>query len=167
MEQIRPAQAADLLALGQIHFQAWTETYTGLIDQDYLDRRSEAKSIAAAERQGIENVLIAELDGKPVGFARYGKTRDTDLPEGYGEVGGLYLLRSAQRKGLGKALMQAALQALQEMGFHSVMLWVLDSNQTAIHFYEKAGFRPDGSTKEAVIGTPVREIRYRINLMAD
>ncbi|HZW49293.1 MAG TPA: GNAT family N-acetyltransferase [Bacillota bacterium] len=167
MWRIRQAEPEDTLALGQIHYQAWIETYTGLIDQTYLDNRSPAKSVAAAERQGVENVLIAEWEGKLVGFARYGKTRDTDLPEGFGEIGGLYLLRCAQKKGLGKAMMQTAWKALQEMGCHSVMLWVLDTNQAAIGFYESCGFRYDGTTKEVMIGTPVYEKRYLMTMTPD
>lgn len=80
---------------------------------------------------------------------------------------GIYLLCCAQKKGLGKAMMQTALKALQEMGFHSVMLWVLDSNRAAIGFYESCGFLYAGTTKEIVIGTPVHEKRYLMTMIPD
>ena len=64
-------------------------------------------------------------------------------------------------------MMQTALKALQEMGFLSVMLWVLDSNRAAIDFYESQGFRYDGTMKEIMIGTLVHEKRYLMTMKAD
>ena len=35
---IRPATLADAADLGMIHYQSWLQTYTGLIDQNFLNQ---------------------------------------------------------------------------------------------------------------------------------
>jgi RimJ/RimL family protein N-acetyltransferase len=46
-----------------------------------------------------------------------------------------------------------------------VTLWVVEANARARRFYERQGFRPDGSTKTArMSGTEAIEVRYRMSL---
>ena len=50
-------------------------------------------------------------------------------------------------------------------GFRTMRLWVLRDNDRARRFYERAGYAPDGGTKEDDFsGTPVTEIRYLITV---
>jgi hypothetical protein len=45
------------------------------------------------------------------------------------------------------------------------VLWVLEGNARARHFYECAGWAVDGARKDDVVaGVPVGEIRYRRDL---
>lgn len=58
--------------------------------------------------------------------------------------------------------MQDAVARLSEFGFGAVFLWVLEGNDRAIRFYEKAGFRLTGETKvEKLQGAQLRELRMR------
>jgi GNAT superfamily N-acetyltransferase len=50
----------------------------------------------------------------------------------------LYLLRKAQGRGFGKALLHAVIKALVNKRHSSMLVWVLQQNP-AVHFYEKAG----------------------------
>lgn len=158
--EIRPATAQDVPALALVHHTAWQETYTGLIDQAYLDARTVERSAKNMEI-AWPTLHVAVCDGRVVGFCGCGASRDEDLrQQNMGEIQGLYLLQAYQHLGLGRALMENACCRLRAAGFCGVSLWVLDSNAKAICFYEKAGFTADGTTKTAVIGTPVTELRY-------
>lgn len=155
MLTIRPATINDAEQKGQIHYQTWIETYTGHINQAYLDRMKPERSVEFA-RKYPENTLVAELDGKIVGFACYGKSRDLTY-ENHGEIIALYVLKGYQKLGIGRALMESCLEQLKVYPQH--FLWVLKSNQKAIAFYEKMGFMANGDEKELVLETPVAEIR--------
>jgi ribosomal protein S18 acetylase RimI-like enzyme len=54
-------------------------------------------------------------------------------------VSTLYVLRSAQRLGLGRRLLGAAARVLQANGADALTLWVLDGNRPARAFYERLG----------------------------
>lgn len=140
---------------GHVHYKAWQEAYPGLIDQSYLDKMSEQKCEEIAYRW-LDNILVAKDGDRVVGFAGYGKCRNDDLVDA-GEVFAIYVLAEYYGKGVGKALMDEALNLLK--GYKQVAVWVLEGNERAIRFYEKCGFRSDGKTETITLGTPVTELR--------
>ena len=155
--QIREMRPEDADSKGYVHWKSWQETYSGLIPEASLAKRTLERCQDAA-RRWPENTLVAELGGKIVGFACYGLCRDEDLP-GYGEVMAIYLLREAQGLGIGKALMEAALENLS--AYNAIAIWVLKGNEHAIGFYEHFGFRFDGAVQEIELGTVLRMIYRR------
>ena len=55
------------------------------------------------------------------------------------------MLKEYYGKGVGRALMDAGLQALKaDSSYKTIVLWVLKENRRAIRFYEKCGFRATG-----------------------
>jgi ribosomal protein S18 acetylase RimI-like enzyme len=100
--------------------------------------------------------------GSVVGFADVQPSRDDDADETTGEVPMIYALPEAWGTGVGRELMTTAVGALRDAGFRSATLWVLDSNERARRFYDRAGFAPDGATKsDTMAGAPITEVRYR------
>lgn len=154
---IRPMTLDDADAKGYVHYASWKETYAGLMDQNYLDNLDLGKRQTLA-RQHPENTLVAELDGKIVGFSCYVPCRDPDLL-GCGEVQAIYLLREAQGLGIGRKLMDAAIGMLAE--YQTVTVWVLKGNDKAIGFYQHYGFRFDGAEKVFPLGTELRMVFTR------
>jgi len=154
---IRSASVADAEILGEIHYSAWMETYTGLMDERYLQTRSKKASVEMFKKNGTGNFLVAELDGEVLGFAGYGTSRDEDL-EDSGEIFALYVLKKGQNKGVGKRLLEFAIRLMGDKS--QISLWVLDSNQNAIQFYQHCGFIHDGKTKvQRHEDTLLKEIR--------
>ena len=124
----------------RVHWQAWHEAYTGLIRQDFLDQWT----LEACTRRAFrwtDGTLVAKDGDRVVGFICTGD-RGEEAP-GVGEVFALYVLAEYYGSGLGQRLMQAGLEALGE--YPEICLWVLKGNARAIRFYEKCGFRFDGS----------------------
>lgn len=140
---------------GYVHFQAWHETYAGLIDAGYLGRHTLEQCVAIA-RQWPDNILVAKEGEKVVGFVGYGAYRDDTLPV-HGEVFAIYVLAAYHGRGIGYALMNAALERLS--AYQRVAVWVLKGNENAIRFYERYGFRFDGAEADILLGTPNKELR--------
>ncbi len=156
---LRPATGADADAIGSVHYQAWMETYTGLIHPAFLAARSPAKSAALFRSQGCENTWVAVVADAIVGFCGYGPPRGP-APAGAGEVYGLYVLRAFQRQAIGSRLLREARSALRQQGFQTAFLWVLAGNAPAMAFYQKQGFRFDGTSKTETLVEPVVEQRW-------
>ena len=140
---------------GYVHYKSWHETYTGLIDSDYLERQTLEKCIATAHRCP-DNILVAKDGDKVVGFVGYGAYRDDALPA-CGEVFAIYVLAAYHGQRVGYELMKAAIEKLS--AYKKVAVWVLKGNERAIRFYKRFGFRFDGTEAEIMLGTPNTELR--------
>lgn len=104
-------------------------------------------------------ILVAENDlGEIVGFAA-GSAQLDDDPIYPGRVHAIYLLQSAQRKGLGRALFTALITKLAAHGMTSFRLEVVAENP-ARNFYEAMGGKVIGEKSEEIGGVPIQEIVY-------
>jgi GNAT superfamily N-acetyltransferase len=105
-------------------------------------------------------VWVAERDGAIVGFCN-----TAPAPEDAAELRTLYLDPAVVGTGVGRALVRHALDDLRARGVRAAVAWVLDSNARARRFYERGGWRADGTEKsEDVWGSPARQLRYRFEL---
>ena len=153
---IKPMESdSEIRGKAYVHWKAWQDTYSGLIDQTYLDNLTIEKCTEMAFRWP-DNLLVAKENDEVVGFVGYGAHRDDSLPE-TGEVFSLYILKEYYDKKIGYALMCAALEKLSE--YRRIAVWVLEGNQRAIRFYERCGFQFDGTRKQVKLGTVNTEIR--------
>ena len=146
--EIRDMHPADYDQKGYVHWKSWQETYTGLIDEVYLEKQSLEKCQAIAQRWH-GNTLVAVLDGVVIGFGCFIRHSNE-----CGEISAIYILKEAQGKGIGKMLMDALV--IQLVGCRTVNLWVLKGNGRAISFYEHYGFRLSGVEKVTPLGTELQ-----------
>jgi GNAT superfamily N-acetyltransferase len=166
---IRRATPEDARAIAEVHVASWLAAYRGLLPDEALaaldvDVRSERwREVLAAG----SHTLVAEADGGVYGVASIGRSRDPDAGTDVGELYGLYLRPERWDQGLGRALHDAAVDDLRAQGFAEATLWVLDTNERARRFYERQGWRADGSVRSDRVGerrTLVDEARYRLTL---
>lgn len=137
-----PPGPADAEALGHVHVTSWRETYRGLLPDAYLARMSpgaHARRFARAlMHPGPNDVTLAAGDRSGiVGYAQGGPSRRGR--SGEAEVATLYLLKSAQNRGLGTRLLTQAARALAANGATSLVVSVLRDNVAARGFYEHLG----------------------------
>ncbi len=163
---IRPARPDDAPAIARVHVRAWQETYAGLLPPEAIAARTEGDRLALwtrVLRAPIAGgaILAAERDGAVAGFGQSGPQRTQALRDmGHtGEVWCLYLLASAQRTGLGRALMGALLDALAGDGHRSAAVWVLRDNPAA-GFYARLGGVPVLEGADAPGGAPEVAFAY-------
>ena len=84
-------------------------------------------------------VIIAELAGKPVGFALYYYNYSTFLAKPGLYLEDLYVAPDARGNKVGKALLVELARKAVETGCGRFEWWVLDWNQSAIDFYRSLG----------------------------
>ena len=156
--RIRRATPDDAPALADLHLDVWDDAYTGLMDQAVLDdRRANVEGRIQRWREILaehERTLLAVGPQGLVGFAGAGPGRDNDVsPELDLELHALYVRAAWWGTGIGYALL------LEAVGDRAAYLWVLANNQRAIAFYERQGFRLDGTGDEHDEGLHVRMVR--------
>ena len=182
--EVRPAVAADALAIATVHVRSWQTAYRGLLPQDYLDDLDPARSlgqwetaIAATDwpRRGVLVLTDATVGadawagthalGAVIGFAGLGPSRHQDGGErgtDVGELQTLYLAPGRWRGGAGSVLLQAVVDQLRAAGFGQATCWVLETNAGARLFYEHHGWRLDGTSQLHDWGRfVVTDVRYR------
>jgi ribosomal protein S18 acetylase RimI-like enzyme len=91
-----------------------------------------------------EDVLVAELDGEVVGYVRL--RRPTDLPSHrhVRQVNGLAVDPAVRRRGVGRALLLAAIDEARRRGARRLTLQVLGTNPGALALYTGCGFEVEG-----------------------
>jgi len=152
--RIRPATASDAAALARLHVVCWQEAYAGLLPRAHLDGLSVPGRQAMWERLLAGDDVCALVAEDLSGFIA------VDLVDG--NVDAIYVRAAAWSTGLGGALMALGLARLADAGFDEATLWVLDTNERAIRFYERGGWVRDDTVKlEEIGGQQVTEVRYR------
>ncbi|WP_439663087.1 GNAT family N-acetyltransferase [Lentzea sp. HUAS TT2] len=158
---VRPATVADAPAVASVHVQTWRAAYRGLVPDSVLDELSVSARTSMWERSIPRGgVWVGLVDDVVAGFVAVGPSRE---PDAAFELYAIYVLPSAWGTSLGYELARAALGDEQD-----VVLWVFDENPRARRFYERLGFRADGTVKtETVGGAELKEIRYRFTGVAE
>ena len=87
--------------------------------------------------------LIAEDDGKPVGFALFFHNFSTFLAQPGIYLEDLFVLPEHRGGGVGRALLVALARLAVERGCGRLEWAVLDWNRDAIRFYESLGAKPN------------------------
>lgn len=160
-----PAGPADAEALGRVHVLAWRETYRGLLPDAYLAGLSEVRQARRFAQALLEpapdQVTLAAADRRGVvGYAQGGRSRRGALREA--EVATLYLLKSAQGRGVGARLLIETARALAARGASSLIISVLRDNLAARGFYERLGGVAEPPRLEPAPGGGfLHEITYR------
>jgi L-amino acid N-acyltransferase YncA len=147
---IRDATPADARAIATVHVRSWQAAYRGELPDAYLDGLSiddrHARWVERlAEPEANARTLVAEEDGRVMGFASLGPSRDEDVPAGTGEVYAIYLLPEWFGRGVGRQLFARANERLRDLGYVRATLWVLATNERSRRFYEAAGWVFDGT----------------------
>lgn len=85
------------------------------------------------------HALVAESEGRIVGFALFFETYSTFLTRPGVYLEDLFVLESYRGRGIGRALLSAVREAAEQRGAGRLEWAVLDWNDTAIRFYEAFG----------------------------
>lgn len=131
MIEVRPATDDDRLPLAE-QFLAVAEERDGIASEPPIDVEQRAKQWL------LDGFLVAVVDGRIVGSIKVDASR-----HGYGEVG-MAVAREWRGRGVGTALMEAAIAWARERGLHKLSLEVFPHNAAGIALYRKFGFVEEG-----------------------
>ncbi|HEX7638404.1 MAG TPA: GNAT family N-acetyltransferase [Burkholderiaceae bacterium] len=148
---LRPATTADIESLCALGARTFRATYAEMSDPAEVDDYARthftpAKVSAWLAAPGACTVIASTGQGD----AGYAHLRHAPVPACVAdrtamELSRLYLLPSAQGRGLGAALLHRMLDEAAARSAHSIWLGAYDRNLKALAFYEARGFRRVGT----------------------
>ena len=129
--EIRPAVDDDRRPLAVLFADA-AEERDGIATEPPVDVEARAAS------WHLDGTLVAVADGEIVGSLHVAPTN-----HGFGELG-MVVARDWRGRGVGSALLAAAIDWARERGLHKLSLSVFPHNAAAIALYRKFGFVEEG-----------------------
>jgi GNAT superfamily N-acetyltransferase len=135
---IRPAREADVPLI--LRFIRELAEYERLLHEAVATEDRLRETLFGA-RPAAE-VVIAEADGEPLGFALFFHNYSTFLAQPGIYLEDLYVRPEARGRGVGRALLAHLARLARERGCGRLEWWVLDWNESALRFYRALGARP-------------------------
>jgi GNAT superfamily N-acetyltransferase len=131
--------------------------FENLLDQVRVDAASLGEQLFGS--RPMAEAIIAELSGKPVGFAVFFHNFSTFLGRAGLYLEDLYVRPHARRKGVGRALITFVAKIAVERKCGRFEWSVLDWNSRAIEFYRSLGAIPmDEWTVQRVTGAALERL---------
>lgn len=137
MLTIRRARPEDEGALLRIHHATWTADVSPGATPDPADPFLDGDT-------SLTDVLIADQGDAVVGYVRLNQPGPLPSHDHVLVINGLAVVPDRQGAGLGRVLVQAALDEARSRGARKVSLRVLAPNARARHLYEAYGFIVEG-----------------------
>lgn len=159
---VRPATIDDDRILLEIDHATWSPAWSPGAPPD----RERDPAFYREQHGGPEGFLVAELDGDVVGYVGLHPAGDLASHAHVRIIDGLGVLPAARGRGVGEALVRAAVERARADGAAKVTLRVLGTNPTARRLYERCGFDVEGVlVGEFVIeGSPVDDVWMALHL---
>lgn len=140
---IRFAKDYDVEDMAEIHAVGKKVAYSGIIDNDYLDRSVndlDYRNEQMWKRYDSRNSIVAELNGDVVGFAQWVFGNESSNPEyANAELCSLYVRPNFKGYGIGTRLLNRVKKLCASADHKNLALFCLKDNLQSIHFYEKNG----------------------------
>jgi RimJ/RimL family protein N-acetyltransferase len=130
---VRSARAGDARGMAEV-FAAVAQERDGIATEPPVDVEERAAVFALSS----DGTIVAEADGRIVGMIHLESSR-----HGFGEFG-MLVDRGWRGRGVGSALVQAAVDRARGQGLHKLCLEVFPHNTAAIALYRKCGFTEEG-----------------------
>jgi RimJ/RimL family protein N-acetyltransferase len=128
---VRPARDDDRLPLALV-FAAVAEERDGIGSEPPVDVEARAASWT------LDGTIVAVGDGEVIGSIHVAASG-----HGYGEIG-MAIAREWRGRGVGSALMEAAIDWARAQGLHKLSLGVFAHNAAGLALYRKYGFVEEG-----------------------
>ena len=142
---IRPSKAADVAAIAEIYGY---HVLNGLASFELLAPGADEIAKRRADVIGKNfPYLVAELDGKVVGYA-YASLYRTRPAYRHTLENSVYVHKDYNRRGIGKLLIEALIEACEKIGCRQMIAVIGDSgNQSSIQLHAACGFTQIGVMK--------------------
>jgi len=134
---VRAARADDARAMADL-FAAVAQEGDGIATEPPVDVAERAAVFARSAGESV----VAVADGRIVGMLHVEVSR-----HGFGEIG-MLVDRGWRGRGIGSALVQAAVDRARGEGLHKLSLEVFAHNTAAIALYRKSGFTEEGRRRQ-------------------
>src|SRR5690606_32822621 len=106
--------------------------------------------------------LLAEQYGRPVGMVRV-RSSDSNDPSRV-NVFAMWVEPSARGRGVGRGLIEAAIEWVKSRGASQVVLHVTEGNKRAMRLYRSVGFVETGESEPLRHGSDLRVLAMALDL---
>lgn len=141
----------DLSELQKISVETFTETFKDQNSPEhlnaYLERAYNLEQLEQELANRSSQFFFVYLNQEVAGYLKVNADEAQSEPMGADslEVERIYVKKKFQRHGLGKQLLNKALEIAQEQKKKKIWLGVWEENENAIGFYQKKGFVQTGA----------------------
>ena len=141
---VRKATLDDLTAITEIYNQAILKT-TATFDTEPKSLEEQEVWFSSHDHKYL--VLVAEEDGKVIGWASLSKWSDRCAYSDTAEIS-LYVDEKERGKGIGRKLLETIVLEGEKAGLHSMIARIAEGNEMSIHLHQSVGFEHIGIMKE-------------------
>lgn len=147
---VRNAEFEDMKRMGHIMSVSFRTAFADFVTQETMDACAQEESCAALLEGVFRAGQMHFLMGGDSGMLVWQRTDDG------AEIVAIHSLPDSWGTGLGSAMLE---EALNQIGEGMVFLWAFKENNRARRFYEKHGFRWDGTERVSEFDGAM-EVRY-------
>jgi len=113
----------------------------------------------AKSKSPRECIWIVEKEGRIIGSAAIVKFSEKEA-----QLRWLLLHPEVRGRGLGRRLVEDALDFCRDVGYSSVFLWTVNTLPIAAQLYQSVGFKQTDELTHELWGSTVTEVRYELAL---
>ena len=150
---IRKALSVEIETLADIAYVAWERDLLPFLNGAATLRAAERNRLSAAVRDGLDRIIVAEVDGVAVGWCQRSRGR--------AYIPFLFVTPLLQNHGVGSSLLKRMESMLELEGADRIQLDTLADNVRAVNFYQHHGYQILALKSE---GQPGREAQMSVRL---
>ncbi|MCZ1268887.1 MULTISPECIES: N-acetyltransferase [Paenibacillus] len=149
--EIRACSREDLQKLQEISIETFNDTFKDQNSPDnmraYLERAFNAKQLEDELSNSCSDIFFVYYNKELAGYLKVNRegAQSEQMSDASLEIERIYIRKKFQMHGLGKYLLNKAMETALEHKKKEVWLGVWEKNDNAIAFYKKMGFVQTGS----------------------
>lgn len=145
--ELRPVAVGDLPAITGIYNEAILNTVATF---DIETKNIDEMRLWLERHAGAYPAVVCIVDRKVVGYASLNEYSPKKAYEATAEVS-VYIDSGSRRKGYGRTLLGAIIEAGARKGIHVMIARITEGNDISVHLFEQYGFTHVGTLRE--VGT--------------
>ncbi|PAE33356.1 GNAT family N-acetyltransferase [Bacillus sp. 7884-1] len=148
---IKPCTIEDLSILQEISYETFNETFKDQnspeIMNAYLEKAFNVKQLEKELSNIFSRFFFVYFNNEVAGYLKVNShdAQSENMGEDSLEIERIYVRAKFQKLGLGKYLINKAIEIAVEQGKNKIWLGVWEKNENAIAFYKKIGFVQAGT----------------------
>lgn len=150
---IRKAISSEIETLADIAYVAWERDLLPFLNGTSISREAERNRLEAAVEDGLDRIIVAEVDEVAVGWCQSARRR-AYIPY-------LFVTPLLQNRGVGSALLRRMESMLLLEGADHIQLDTLADNVRAVNFYQHQGYQILALRSD---GTPGNDLQMSVRL---